>query len=181
MRKAPFERALDRSHSPWASLYREIVRFFPQSLTAAALLIAFGVIQSVLSSNELAAVPPTTTPETPLTNALTFVGFAISIATFGLLGRYVTRSGGSLGQAAGAGALSGLLVGFGVVALQLLFFRDYVRVSLSMAGLPEGFADVVLIVSLIFYPLLYCGFGALISWLAGIISRPRTTAHRELV
>jgi hypothetical protein len=150
------------------------VRFFPHSLVAAAVLLAFGLIQSLLSSNELAAAPPTTTPETPVTNALTFLGFAISIATFGLLGRIVTRSGGSLGEAAGAGAVSGLLVGLGLVALQLLFFREYVRVSLSMAGVPEGFADVIVIVSLIFYPLLYCGFGALISWLGGILFRPRS-------
>jgi len=151
------------------------VRFFPQSLLAAAVLIAFAVIQSVLSSNELAAAPPTTRPETPVSNALSLLGLAVSIATFGLLGRQVTRAGGSLGQAAGAGALAGLVVGVGVVALQVLFFRDYVRVSLSTAGVPEGFADVILIVSLIFYPLLYCGFGALISWLGGIVFRPRTT------
>jgi hypothetical protein len=155
------------------------VRFWRSILIAAAVLVGYGFVAAQLTARELAALPPTTTPQTPVANIVSAVGFALMIATFGLLGRAIARARGSPGQAAGAGALAGIIAAVAYFVLQTAILGPFVRSILAASGIPERLVDIAFTAGLAFYAIFTTGFGALLSWLGSILFRPRV--REELV
>lgn len=150
------------------------MRFLRESLLAAAVLVAYAVAQSMLSARELQSLPPTTQlPRTPLLGLLGLVGFAVSLGSYGLLGRTVARRGGAGRDAAIAGAVAGFVAGVIGVALQALFFLDYVRTVVGSYGMPPGFVAVAVAATLIVAPPLGAVFGALVAWIASVVTGPK--------
>ena len=150
------------------------MRFLRESVLAAAVLSVYGVAQAFIGARELESVPPTTVqPKLPISNALGLAGFALTVVVYALLGRAVARAGAAPSTAAARGAVVGLAAGIASslaqAALQQEFFHD---VALSY-GLPDAFAQLMLLGIVIVGPLAGACVGAVLAWLAALLLRPR--------
>ena len=156
------------------------MRFLRESLVAALFLSAYGVIQALAGARELEDLRPTTLqPSLPVTTLLGLIGFALSIAIYGLLARAVIAGGGSPGAAAGRGAIVGFVAGLVTDIAQAPIQRDFFRAVALTYGLPDTLASIVATAALVIRPPASAATGAVLAWLAALLLRPRR--HEELV
>ncbi len=148
------------------------------TLIAAAVLASWGVLQSLLMTNEFASATPTTRLRTPLTGLVGAIGFGLNVATFGALGLLISRSGGSARQAAGSGALAGAIASGVSAIVTVVVFREPLRTLLASYGLSPAASDGVLLVGLGVGALLTAGLGALVAWLSARVFRTSETKDR---
>ncbi len=150
------------------------MRFLRETLVAMLVLAAYGVVQAIVGARELEGVRPTTLqPNLPLTQLLGLLGFALSLAVYGLLARAVVLGGGTAGGAAARGALVGLLAGVVTDLAQAPVQSDYFRAVALAYGVPDSIATLVAAIALVVRPVVGTAIGAVLSWLAGLVQAPR--------
>ena len=153
------------------------MRHLRETLLAAALLAAFGVLQAFVGARELDRLTPTTAlPALPLSSRLAALGLALMVATYLALGRALVSRGASTVEAFGLGALAGFIAG-GVAGvaqalLQATFFRDV----LLWSSLSDAYLPLVLAVVVVVEPLAGAVFGAVATWLGSALFRPAPRA-----
>lgn len=140
---------------------------------AAGVLAAYGTLQAVVGAWELASATPTTHLRAPLSGLLAVVGVALNLVAYGALGYVVAAAGRAPGAAARAGATAGALASLGAAIVNLLFFRDQLRIYLASYGVAAATSDALLVIGLALGALLTAGFGGLVAWLAALVARGR--------
>lgn len=150
------------------------MRFLRETVVVATALSLYGVAQAFIGARELDTIPPTTRqPNLPVSSALGFVGFAVTLVAYAYLGRAVVRTGASPGDAARRGALAGLVAGVASSLAQAVWQADFFRALALAYGLPDTFAGAALAAIVVLSPLAGAVIGALLTWLAALLSRPR--------
>lgn len=150
------------------------MRFLRETILVTAALSLYGAVQAFASAKELETVRPTTSvPNLPVSAAFGFVGFALTVAAFGYLGRRIANAGGAPGVAARRGALAGLVAGAVSSAFQAATQADFYRLRALAFGLPNEFALAAIAFVLVAGTLLGAVVGAVIAWLAATLLGPR--------
>lgn len=148
------------------------LRFVRATIVAAAVLSAYGVAQAFVGAKELATIPPTTRqPNLPISNALGFLGFAVTLVVYALLGRTIVRAGAPPRTAAWRGALVGLIAGTVSSLAQAVLQADFFRAVALAYGLPDMFATGALVGVVVLGPVAGAVIGAVLAWLTALLSR----------
>lgn len=156
------------------------MRFVRETLLIASGLSIYGVVQAFVGARELEAVPPTTRqPNLPASNAMALAGFALTLVAYGWLGRAIARAGLAPGLAARRGALAGLIAGALSGAAQATLQADFFRSVALAYGLPEVVSRIMVVAIAVASPLVGAAAGAVVAWLAALLSRPATERRPE--
>ncbi len=150
------------------------MRFLRETFLVTVTLSAYGVMQAAVGAKELENVRPTTLqPNLPLSGVLGLAGFALTLVLYGLLGRAIVRAGAPPSTAAARGALAGLGAGLASALAQALLQEEFFRAVALAYGLPTSFGKLLLLGVVVASPLLGAAIGAVLAWLAALLSRPR--------
>lgn len=142
------------------------VRHGRAALLAAAIAVAYGALTAGITASELGELAAHGRPSvSPIGAAASVAGIVLAVVTFGGLGLFVRRAGGSRGEAVRAGVLAGAIAGAATGLFRSLAVRDYLARAVGSYGIDLVVLDALLAVGTLVAVPLGAALGALLTWL----------------
>jgi hypothetical protein len=142
------------------------------SALAVAALVAIGAAESLESARQLASLPGRGRPAiAPEGTALTFAGFALSVAVYVTLGVALARSALAEGAVLRHGALTGVAAGLVGGTVRAVVISDYLGGVVGSFGMPVEFLVGSLAIFVALSSLVSAAGGGVLTWLGFRLGR----------